>query len=462
MAESKGSILVVDDEPSMRRFFEVTLKREGYQITSADSVAEGKAAIQREDFDLVLSDIKLGDGLGLEILSACKEKDVDVPVIMMTAYASPETAVEAMKLGAVDYLTKPFNVDEVRIVVRNNVRTKQLIHENRKLKMALADSQKVALVFKSDKMRKLIETLKRVAKMDTTILINGESGTGKELIMKTIHDFSNRREHNYVSVNCGALPESLFESELFGYEKGSFTGANERRAGLFESAQGGTLFLDEIGEMPLKMQIKLLRVLQEKKIRRVGGTEEIAVDFRLVAATNRNLVEEVKQGNFREDLYYRINVVPIKVPPLRDRREDVIPLVTFFLDRFAEQYGEKPKLTTQETRRALENYDWPGNVRELENTIERIVALTPGETIETDDLPDYIQEEPGKPPETEIDLPMDGMDLEQFLDDLRFRYMALALARENGVQNKSCELLGMSFRSFRYYLSKGKELGYFQ
>lgn len=462
MAESKGVILVVDDEPSMRRFFEVTLKREGYQITTADSVAEGKAAIQREDFDLVLSDIKLGDGLGLEILSACKEKDGDVPVIMMTAYASPETAVEAMKLGAVDYLTKPFNVDEVRIVVRNNVRTKQLLHENRKLKMALADSQKVALVFKSDKMRKLIETLKRVAKMDTTILINGESGTGKELIMKTIHDFSNRREHNYVSVNCGALPESLFESELFGYEKGSFTGANERRAGLFESAQGGTLFLDEIGEMPLKMQIKLLRVLQEKKIRRVGGTEEIAVDFRLVAATNRNLVEEVKEGNFREDLYYRINVVPIKVPPLRDRREDVIPLVSFFLDRFADQYGEKPKLTTQETRRALESYDWPGNVRELENTIERIVALTPGETIEMEDLPDYIQEEPGKPPETELNLPMDGMDLETFLDDLRFRYMALALSRENGVQNKSCELLGMSFRSFRYYLSKGKELGYFQ
>ncbi|CAM2008511.1 sigma-54-dependent transcriptional regulator [Acanthopleuribacter pedis] len=462
MAENKGVILVVDDEPSMRRFFEVTLKREGFHILTADSVAEGKAAIQRETYDLVLSDIKLGDGLGLEILSASKEKDPDVPVIMMTAYASPETAVEAMKLGAVDYLTKPFNVDEVRIVVRNNIRTKKLIHENRKLKMALADSQKIELVYKSNKMRKLIETLKRVAKMDTTILINGESGVGKELIMKTIHDFSKRRECDYVSVNCGALPESLFESELFGYEKGSFTGANERRAGLFESAQGGTLFLDEIGEMPLKMQIKLLRVLQEKKIRRVGGTEEISVDFRLVAATNRNLAEEVKQGNFREDLYYRINVVPIKVPPLRERREDVIPLVTFFLDRFAKQYGENAKLTTGEVRRCLEHYDWPGNVRELENTMERIVALTPGDTIEEDDLPDYIQDVSQAQPETELSLPEGGMDLESFLDDLRFRYMELAMTRENGVQNKSCELLGMSFRSFRYYLSKGKESGYFQ
>lgn len=462
MAENKGIILVVDDEPSMRRFFEVTLKREGFHILTADSVAEGKAAIQREDYDLVLSDIKLGDGLGLEILSASKEKDPDVPVIMMTAYASPETAVEAMKLGAVDYLTKPFNIDEVRIVVRNNIRTKKLINENRKLKMALADSQKVELVYTSSKMRKLIETLKRVAKMDTTILINGESGVGKELIMKTIHEFSLRREHNYVSVNCGALPESLFESELFGYEKGSFTGANERRAGLFESAQGGTLFLDEIGEMPLKMQIKLLRVLQEKKIRRVGGTEEIAVDFRLVAATNRNLAEEVKQGNFREDLYYRINVVPIKVPPLRERREDVIPLVTFFLERFATQYGESAKLTTGDVRRCLEHYDWPGNVRELENTMERIVALTPGDTIEVDDLPDYIQDVSPSQPEAELNLPEEGMDLESFLDDLRFRYMELAMVRENGVQNKSCELLGMSFRSFRYYLSKGKESGYFQ
>ncbi|CAM2067954.1 Sigma-54-dependent Fis family transcriptional regulator [Sulfidibacter corallicola] len=461
MADVKGTILVVDDEPSMRRFFEVTLKREGYSVLTADGVRSGLAMVKGEDFDLVLSDIKLGDGQGLEILAACKERDSDIPVIMMTAYASPETAVEAMKLGAIDYLTKPFNVDEVRVVVRNNIRTRNLIAENRKLKEVLEQSQQVDLVYKSDRMRKLIDVLRRVSKMDTTILVSGESGTGKELIMKTIHKMSPRHEQPYISVNCGALPESLFESELFGYEKGSFTGAEQRRIGLFESARGGTLFLDEIGEMPLKMQIKLLRVLQEKKIRRVGGTEEISVDFRLVAATNRDLAKEVQEGNFREDLYYRINVVPILLPPLRERCEDIIPLVRFFLEKFASQYGEAPKDIKTDALAMVETYSWPGNVRELENTIERIVALTPGNDIGIEDLPEHIRKVTTTQKTHSISIPETGMDLEHYLDDLRFRFMELALEKTNGVQNKSCELLGMSFRSFRYYLGKGKERGYF-
>ena len=456
-----GTILVVDDELSMRKFFEVTLKREKYTVLTAENVKTGLEAIEKHNFDLLLSDIKLGDGQGLELLASCKQKDPDIPVIMMTAYASPETAVEAMKLGAIDYLTKPFNVDEVRMVVRNNIRTRNLINENRALKSELSKKKETRLVYKSQRMHKLFDALKRVARMDTTILVTGESGTGKELIMSTIHELSSRAGEPFVSVNCGALPETLFESELFGYEKGAFTGAEKQRQGLFESARGGTLFLDEIGEMPLKMQIKLLRVLQERKIRRVGGTEEISVDFRLLAATNRDLRKEVSEGNFREDLFYRINVIPIELPPLRERREDILPLLTFFVEKFCKKCGEPGKDLTEAALSAMEAYDWPGNVRELENTVERIVALTPDDTIDVGNLPDYIVAQEGGTKDDQIYIPPGGMDLEAYLNELRFKYMHESLNRCNGVQNKSCELLGMTFRSFRYYLTKGKEKGYF-
>jgi len=455
-------ILVVDDELSMRKFFDVTLKREGYDIITADSVASGRAAIAGERYDLLLSDIRLGDGQGLELLAASKEKDPDIPVIMMTAYASPETAVEAMKLGAIDYITKPFNVDEVRVVVRNNLRTRQLITENRALKAELETKQENHLVFQSERMRMLMSTLERVAGMETTILVTGESGTGKELVMRRIHQLSPRRDKPFVSVNCGALPETLFESELFGYEKGAFTGADQRRIGLFESAKGGTLFLDEIGELPMPMQIKLLRVLQERRIRRVGGTEEIPVDFRLVAATNRNLEKEVAENSFREDLYYRINVIPVQLPPLRERHEDIFPLIRFFLEKFCRRCGEETKELSEDAMTALEGYSWPGNVRELENTIERIVALTPGSAIAKENLPPHIVREHTEQPEETIFLPASGMDLEAHLDSLRFRYMKRSLEMTGGVQSKSCELLGMTFRSFRYYLGKGREKGFFE
>lgn len=458
MAES---ILVVDDELSMRRFFEVTLSREGYSVHTAESVATGKEAIARLRFDLLLSDIRLGDGQGLELLAACKDKDPEIPVIMMTAYASPETAVEAMKLGAVDYLTKPFNVDEVKVVVRNNIRTRKLVSENRRLKDQLqAQTSASKLVYRSECMRELIEVLNRVSKMDTTILVTGESGTGKELIMRYIHENSPRAEGPFVSVNCGALPENLLESELFGYEKGAFTGAEKQRQGLFESARNGTLFLDEIGEMPLATQVRLLRVLQEKCVRRVGGTEEIPVDFRLVAATNRDLEAEVTKNNFREDLYYRIKVVPIHLPPLRQRGGDVGLLLRHFLEKYSKQCGEDLKELTEESLAALEAYGWPGNVRELENTIERIVALTPGRQIRLDHLPANIRHVSPKEPTIDIHIPAEGLDLEALLDDLRFRYMARAMDRCDGVQAQACKLLGMSFRSFRYYLSKGKGSGH--
>lgn len=456
MAET---ILVVDDESSMRRFFEVTLKREGYVVVTADSVASGIAMLDQYAIDLILSDIRLGDGLGLAVLAASKEKDPDIPVIMMTAYASAETAVEAMKLGAADYLTKPFNVDEVRVVVRNNIRTRNILGENRKLKKALEETKPSKMVVHGERMRSIMKMLHRVSKMDTTILVTGESGTGKEMVMRSIHDMSQRADAPFISVNCGALPESLFESELFGYEKGAFTGAEKQRIGLFESAKGGTIFLDEIGEMPLKMQIKLLRVLQEKCIRRVGGTEEIAVDFRLLAATNRDLKKEVEENRFREDLYYRINVVPVHLPPLRERKEDILPLVKHFLNKFSGRLGEKEKELEPEVLVKIESHTWPGNVRELENTIERIVALTPGDTITVDNLPVQVQSAEADT-STEIYIPANGMNLEDYLDDLRIQYMKKSMDMSGGVQTKACELLGMSFRSFRYYLSKAKEKGY--
>lgn len=455
----QSTILVIDDESSMRRFFEVTLKREGYRVLCGDSVAQGCQLIKSEDYDLMLSDIKLGDGQGLELLARSKEKDPDIPVVMMTAYASPETAVEAMKLGAVDYLTKPFNVDEVRVVVRNNLRTRVILEENKTLKRKLADVTRPKLVYQSERMDALMETLKRVARLDTTILVTGESGTGKELFMRSIHEISPRSDQPFISVNCGALPESLFESELFGYEKGSFTGADSQKIGLFEASRGGTLFLDEIGEMPLKMQIKLLRVLQERSIRRVGGNVEIPVDFRLLAATNRNLELEVKNGQFREDLFYRINVVPISLPPLRDRREDIMLLARHFIKKFCDQCGEPPKELTKEVMAQMERYPWPGNVRELENTVERLVALVPGKTITLEDLPPNIAHTMTQNQTVDTHIPIGGMDLEAYLDQIRFRYMKKSLQISGGVQSKACELLGMKFRSFRYYLGKGKEQG---
>lgn len=456
------TILVVDDEESICRFFQVTLRREGYNILTAGSIRAALKIIRDQDYDLVLSDIKLGDGVGLEVLEASKQKDADIPVLMMTAYASPETAVEAMKLGAADYLTKPFNVDEVRVIIRNNLKTRSLVAENKRLKEALGQNVKTKMVFQSPVMVNLIESLKRISKMDTTVLITGESGTGKELIAKTVHEYSLRGDAAFVSVNCGALPENLLESELFGYEKGAFTGAEKRRMGLCESARGGTLFLDEIGEMPIKMQVKLLRVLQERMIRRVGGTEEIPVDFRLVAATHRDLKKEIEEGRFREDLYYRINVIPIHLPPLRERREDIALLIRHFLKKFSERFGEDPKDVAGPALDVLLHHEWPGNVRQLENTVERLVALTPGNEIRMENLPPEFKSEIQEQGEIPVRIPDGEFDLEKFLDEVRFRYMEAGLEKAGGIQSHACELLGMSFRSFRYYVGKGKEKGFFQ
>ncbi len=458
--EQKASILVVDDEDSMRRFFSLTLEREGHSVETAGSVKQALLQIENQTFDLVLSDIRLGDGTGLDVLRAAKKSDGEVPVIMMTAYASAETAVEAMKLGAADYLAKPFNVDEVKIVVRNNLRTRTLIVENRALREQIELSRTTpGMIFTSPIMERIVTMVDRVAQMDTTVLVTGESGTGKELVMRMLHQKSTRCNQPFVSINCGALPENLFESELFGYEKGAFTGADRRKMGLFETAHKGTLFLDEIGEMPLRMQVKLLRALQDHRIRRVGGTEELAIDVRVLAATNRNLENEVKNGHFREDLYYRINVIPIEIPPLRQRQEDIALLIHHFLKIFCKRLGEDYKEITPRALQLLENYAWPGNVRELENTMERLVALTQGPIIDVEHLTARIAGAEHMVSKPSIYIPEEGLDLESYLDDLRLQYMLASLELSENVQTRSCELLGMSFRSFRYYLSKARESG---
>lgn len=450
------TLFVVDDEASMRRFFELTFEHLGYRVLTAEGVSEAKAVFENNEYDLLLTDMKLEDGSGIEILKMSKEERPDVPVVIMTAFASTETAIEAMKLGASDYLTKPFNVEEVKIVIQNHIRTSAIYQENRKLKKQLKKEQNFTFISKSEVMRPIMGILDRVASLDTTVLVTGESGTGKELIMRMIHNRSPRSGGPFIAINCGALPETLLESELFGYEKGAFTGADSRKMGLFEAAFGGTLFLDEIGELPLHMQVKLLRVLQERTVRRVGSKEEIPIDIRVVAATNLNLKKEVEEGKFREDLYYRINVIPIELPPLRKRIEDIPLLARFFLKKYCQQFDEPIKELDKNVMKSFYSYRWPGNIRELENTIERLVALSPGAIISTELLPDVIKREAGSSTSQHVAIPDSGMDLEKHLDELRHAYLDLSLKMSDGVQTKAAELLGISFRSFRYYLSKSK------
>ncbi|PIE02516.1 MAG: Fis family transcriptional regulator [Acidobacteria bacterium] len=451
------TLFVVDDEQSMCRFFELTFTHLGYRVITASGVSEAVSIIDKEKYDVLLTDMKMEDGQGLEVLEASKKKNPDTPVLIMTAYASTDTAIEAMKLGASDYLTKPFNVEEVKLVIENQVRTSALVKENIQLKKQLKQVQSFEFISNSEVMRPVLAMIDRVAQLEATVLVQGESGTGKELIMRMIHEKSNRSQGPFIAINCGALPENLLESELFGYEKGAFTGADQQKMGLFEAAKGGTLFLDEIGELPLHMQVKLLRVLQEGKIRRVGGQREIDIDMRIVAATNRNLEEEVTEGRFREDLFYRINVVPIELPPLRQRSEDIPLLVHHFVHRFCSKYSEPIKEIHPEVMSALLKYQWPGNVRELENTVERLIALTVDTVVCMEHLSPKIRQVIGAPIVHDISIPEVGFNLEDHLEGMREAYLKKSLKICDGVQTKAAELLGISFRSFRYYLSKVKK-----
>ena len=451
----KPRVLVIDDEESLVDFLLLFFEEKGYHVSSAQSVEKAREALQNQQFDLVVSDILMPDGNGLDLLREIKAQRPQTAVIMMTAYTSSKSAVEAMRMGAYNYISKPFNLDELEVLAAGALEKSGLETENVYLRRELEQKYQFSnIIGRSPRMQEIFNLIERVARTTSTVLVHGESGTGKELIARAIHFASPRASQRFLSINCGAMPENLLESELFGHEKGAFTGAVREKRGLFREADGGTLFLDEIGETTQPMQVKLLRALQDRKIRRVGGTQETDVDVRIIAATNRDLEEAIRDNTFREDLYYRINVIPIHLPPLRQRREDISLLVDHFLGKYSQNLGIEPKQISVEALQALEGYQWPGNVRELENTIERALALGAGEAITTQDLPPQIRSAQGAEASPIIDLPDDGLDLEGHLDTIRRHLMEQALERTDGVQTQAADLLAMSIRSFRYYAKK--------
>ena len=452
-------ILIVDDEPSMREMLRIVLRREGYDVVVAVNGREALERLQNEPIDLLLSDIRMPDVSGVEVLRTAKQLNPDIVAFMMTAFASTDTAVEAMRLGAVDYFTKPFSVDELRIKIRQHLETHQLKQENLLLKRALNSRHEFSSILgRSDVMQAVFATIRSVANTNSTALVTGESGTGKELVARAIHFNSLRRDRPFVAVNCGAVPETLLESELFGHMRGAFTGAHTSKKGLMEVAEGGTIFLDEIGEMTPTMQVKLLRVLQDRRFRRLGGTEEVQADVRVIAATNQDLPKLVADGRFREDLYYRLNVLPVHVPPLRDRSEDIPLLAEHFLHQFAQEMGKPVRTVSAGALQLLCDHEWRGNVRELQNAMERAVALEQTESVLPESLPDDVRRGhsaiAGAPAPPNLPELGDGFDLEARGEAFYRHYIALALERAGGVQVKAAELLGMSFRSFRYYVKK--------
>ena len=447
-------VLVVDDEQSMRDLLAIMLRQAGYDVTMADG---GEAAIERlkaESFDLILTDLRMRKVDGLAVLKAAKEHAPRTVVLVVTAYASTETAVEAMKLGAYDYITKPFKLDELKVTVANALERHRLREENLALKRQLLRERGFEnFVGRSPKILDVFETIRKTADSGSTVMITGESGTGKELVAQALHWESNRRGGPFVSVNCGAVPETLMESELFGHVKGAFTGAVASTEGLFAAADGGTLFLDEITEIPHTVQVKLLRAVQERQIRRVGDTRDVKIDVRLIAASNRDLGRAVTDGLLREDLFYRLNVIPIHLPPLRDRREDIPLLVAHFIKKLSNEVGRPVRGVTSDALAVLEQYHWPGNTRELENVVERAIVLGSSDLLEADGLPAGLRQ-PRDRHDVPLELPAEGIDLEAMLDRIEHRYMQLALERVGGVQTRAAELLRVSFRQFRYKLQK--------
>jgi two-component system response regulator PilR (NtrC family) len=452
-------ILVVDDERSMREMLGILLRREGHDVSVAENGQGAMALLRTRPFDMLISDIKMPDVSGIEVLRAAKAANDQIIGIMITAYGSKDSIQEVLRLGAADYLDKPFNVDELKFRVRKELERRQLATENSLLKRALKDNHSFSnIIGQSAAMHAMFQLIETVAPTSSTVLISGESGTGKELVARAIHFNSPRKDRPFVALNCGALPESLLESELFGHMRGAFTGADSNKKGLIEVAEKGTVLLDEIGEMSPMMQVKLLRVLQERKFRRVGGTEEIEADIRIIAATNRDLSKMVNDGQFREDLFYRINVIPVQLPPLRERQEDIPLLAEHFLAKYAAQVGKPIARLSPDAMQCLQAYQWPGNIRELENAIERAVTLERDSTVQVESLPDRIRGNgvpmalpAGGPPAT---LPDSGFDLEQHVQRIEREYIAQALRRAGGVKVKAADLLGMSFRSFRYYMKK--------
>ena len=449
-----SNILIVDDEQSYRQLLTLVFESDGHSIRTASNGREAVDLVKTEAPDVIVSDVRMPDIDGIEMLRAVRETHSDLGVVFMTAHASVESAREAFKLGADDFITKPFDVEELKLIVKKTLEKQELIDENRAFKRAQRERGSVKnIIGNSGRMQAIFQMIETVAEVQSTILITGESGTGKELVARAIHDLSPRAERPFISINCGAFTETLLESELFGYVKGAFTGANTNRKGLFEAANRGTIFLDEIGEMSPAMQVKLLRVLQEKKVRPVGAHEEISVDARVIAATNRDLKKMSTDGSFREDLFYRISVIPISLPPLRDRKEDIPDLVDHFIAKFCDQSGRKLTISGK-AMQMLENYMWGGNVRELEHTIERAVALERGEEIAPERLPEHITNYNPERISKEFDLPETGLNLAVHLDNLEKTYVLEALRKTDGNQTKAADLLQMQVRSLRHLLDK--------
>ncbi len=456
-----SKVLIVDDEQSLRDFLAILLKKEGHDVVTANNGTDALKAVHAEIFDLVISDMKMPGVDGIGVLKTTKEISPETVVIMVTAFATAETAVEAMKLGASDYIIKPFKVDELKLIINNSLEKRYLRKENILLKREIESRVGFEnFIGKSGPMQKIFTLIRQVSQANSTVLITGESGTGKELVARAIYYNSARKNGPFVTVNCGALPETLLESELFGYMKGAFTGASSNKQGLFEAADGGTIFLDEISATTPALQIKLLRVLQEREFMRVGGTAGIKVDVHVIAASNRDLREEVAKGAFREDLYYRLNVIPIHLPPLRERKEDIPHLVEYFLRKTIGK-GADPSVVKKihpDVMKAFMNYSWPGNVRELENMIERLVIISTEDIIRFEQLPEAFTNRQPCFDLVALDIPEEGVDLEAILENAEKTLLRKALERSEGVKTDAAKLLKLSIRSLRHRLQKYEAL----
>ncbi len=454
----KHRVLVVDDEPSMRELLEIVLENAGYEVRSAGNPEEARGLMEEGLFDAVLTDLYMGNDreAGMQLLSWLKENAPSTPAIMITAHGSVETAIEAMRRGAGDYIQKPFkNNDEVRIRVQRAIEQRNLRRENEALRIEQARLGEFdSMVGKSAAFLDVLSMVRQVAKLPSTLAIHGESGVGKELVARELHRLSNRADKSFVAINCGGIPESLLESELFGYKKGAFTGATEDKEGLFVVANGGTIFLDEIGEMPVLLQVKLLRVLDNNMVTPVGGVSPVNVDVRVISATNRDLEEMVEAGEFRNDLYYRLNVIPVSVPPLRERVDDIPLLARHFIRKHAAAMGLDGLEISPEASQALLDYPWPGNVRELGNVMERALALCRGQQIERSDLPRNVRDFTPQTAPPVLSLPPEGIDMEACIADLEISLIKEALEKARYSQKRAAELLGLTARSLRYRLQK--------
>ncbi|MBK7581853.1 MAG: sigma-54-dependent Fis family transcriptional regulator [Myxococcales bacterium] len=449
------SVLVVDDEPGIRQLLQIALRREGYNAVLAAGYRAAIEAIEKspQPFPVVLTDLAMPDGSGFDVLAAAKRREPSTEVVLITAHSTVDNAITAMRGGAYDFVTKPFQPGEITALIQKALEKQQLSSENTRLKAQIGRSDS-GVLGRSAPMRAVMELVDRIAATKTTVLITGESGTGKERVARAIHERSDRRAGPFLVVNCGALPEALMESELFGHEKGAFTGAQTRHRGLFRDAHGGTLLLDEVGELPQSLQVKLLRVLQERSVRAVGATQETAIDVRVLSATNRDIEAEVTRGVFRQDLYYRLNVIRVELPPLRERRDDIPLMAERFLKRFAAEMGKDVSGFTADALRALERYEYPGNVRELENVIERAVALAGSRSIGLGDLPAEVSGSASAPTASLLTLAPEGIQLDEVLNEAERRLLLAALEQTGGNRTAAAKLLGITFRSLRYRLSK--------